>query len=96
MSTRAWLVIMLTASFATLWVSGCVARHPPWRLYGRPACADAEERVERDRERIEALQASGRRPDELVWYRDDLRWAHRALERCKRENPKTGGNREAK
>jgi hypothetical protein len=96
MSTRALVLTMAASSFAALWLSACVARHPPWQLYGRPPCADAEDRVERDRERIEALQASGQRSDQLVWYRDDLGWALRSLERCKREHPKTGGNREAK
>jgi len=80
MSTRA---LLLTTMAAPL-LAGCVARHPPWQLYGRPACADAEERVDRDRERIAALEQSGKRPDELVWYRDDLPQALRALERCKK------------
>jgi len=91
MSRRAWMLGAVLLSSST---AGCIARHPPWRLWSRPPCAEAEERVDRDRERIEKLQASGRRPDELVWYRDDLRGAIRALDRCKKEHPKKGADHE--
>jgi len=84
MSARALLLTTIAASFAMLCAAGCVARHPPWQLYGRPVCADAEEWVDRDRERAAALEASGKRPDELVWYRADLPKALRALESCKK------------
>ena len=53
--------------------AGCVARHPPWELWSRSGCDDVSEQVDRSRER----------PDQLEWYRNDLKTAVRAEHPCK-------------
>jgi hypothetical protein len=76
---------MLIAFVIGLGAIGCVARHPPWQVWKRSACDDVAERADRDRERIAELEASKERPDQLDWYRNDLRKTIHELDGCKRE-----------
>jgi hypothetical protein len=83
MSNRSLLVLAVALVCVSI---GCVERHPPWELRGRAPCADLEERVARDRAKIEELEPTGGRLDLLEWHRDDLRKAQHELDRCKRQN----------
>ena len=75
---------LISITFAALvGATGCVARHAPWQQWGRSHCDDVEEQVDRDRERVAALEASQERPDQLEWYRNDLKSALREQAHCK-------------
>ena len=76
------LIVAALGCFA----AACVARQPPWKLYGRPPCADLEERIERGHARIAELSKDKRKEGEAAWYRDDVLQANRELARCKAKN----------
>jgi hypothetical protein len=49
--------------------------------YGR--CAAIEDRIDRDRDKIDQIEPTGTHRDALRWYREDLADARRDLDYCR-------------
>jgi len=69
-------------------VPQAAAKHWNWdrrydesRYDGR--CAQVIDRIELDRSKIAEITPTGRHRKALQWYKDDLRNAHRDLDRCR-------------
>ena len=83
MNWRAVLLSGVLASALTLsFVPPAAAKHD---RYSRDddRCSQIFDRVELDRSKIEEIGPTGRHRKALQWYEDDLRNAHRDLDRCR-------------
>jgi hypothetical protein len=68
---------------ATSLLAACAETHRGYRRYAYNRCADIEDRIDRDRDSIDKIEATGGHRDALRWYRDDLADAKRDLALCR-------------
>ena len=54
-----------------------------YRRYASSRCAGIEDRIDRDRDSIDKIEAAGGHRDALRWYREDLAAAKRDLDSCR-------------
>jgi hypothetical protein len=63
-------------------LAACAESHRwGYRRYSR--CAAIEDRIDRDRDKIDQIESAGGHRDALRWYREDLADARRDLEGCR-------------
>ena len=73
-------VLLLGASL----LAACAEGHRwGYRRYAYNRCADIEDRIDRDRDSIDKIEATGGHRDALRWYREDLADAKRDLDSCR-------------
>jgi hypothetical protein len=73
-------VLLLGASALAACAEGQRWGYRPYR-YSR--CAAIEDRIDRDRDKIDQIEPTGRHRDALRWYREDLADARRDLDYCR-------------
>jgi hypothetical protein len=73
---------VLAALLLTSMLAACAESHRGYRRYAYNRCADIQERIQRDRDSIDKIEAAGGHRDALRWYRDDLIDAKRDLAAC--------------
>jgi len=64
-------------------LAACAENHRGYRRYAYNRCADIEDRIDRDRDSIDKIEATGGHRDALRWYREDLVDAKRDLAVCR-------------
>jgi hypothetical protein len=77
--------VIAVASLAGSLFAGCAESHDRWAFhrYADRRCAQIEDRINLDHEKIEEIEPTGRHRDALQWYRDDLVDARRDLDHCR-------------
>ena len=71
--------LLLNASL----LAACAENHRGYRRYAYNRCADIEDRIDRDSDSIDKIEATGGHRDALRWYREDLIDAKRDLALCR-------------
>ena len=73
-------VLLLGASV----LAACAEGHRwGYRRYAYNRCAAIEERIQRNQDSIDKIEAAGGHRDALRWYREDLADAKRDLDSCR-------------
>ena len=73
------LAVLLGASL----LAACVENQRGHRQYAYNRCAAIQDRIDRDRDSIDKIEAAGGHRDALRWYREDLVDAKRDLTFCR-------------
>jgi hypothetical protein len=78
------LSVPLVLLLGALLLGACAEGHR-WgnRPYEYRRCAAIEDRIDRDRDKIDQIEPTGRHRDALQWYREDLADARRDLDYCR-------------
>jgi hypothetical protein len=72
-------VLLLATSF----LAACAESHRWGNRRYASRCSSIEDRIDRDRDSIDKIEAAGGHRDALRWYREDLADAQRDLDSCR-------------
>ncbi len=85
MSPSSKSFIFAAALLAGSLLVGCAESRDRWAFhrYAERRCAEIEDRINLDHDKIDQIEPTGRHRDALQWYRDDLVNARHDLDRCR-------------
>ena len=75
--------VLAVILLGTSMLAACAENHRGYRRYAYNRCADIEDRIDRDSDSIDKIEATGGHRDALRWYREDLIDAKRDLALCR-------------
>ena len=75
--------VLAVILLGTSMLAACAENHRGYRRYAYNRCAAIEERIQRNQDSIDKIEAAGGHRDALRWYRDDLIDAKRDWAACR-------------
>jgi len=75
--------VLAVILLGTSMLAACAENHRGYRRYAYNRCAAIEERIQRNQDSIDKIEAAGGHRDAQRWYRDDLIDAKRDLAACR-------------